>query len=321
MKDVMTTEGVSATGGPGRRRLGRRQVRVAMGVLGLAVAGLTAIAVAAWSAAGSSAAAQGGQRAVATVISVHVTSVSGRGGTQYTSHYLMSFETRTGQRIITTVLANADDPCSCTRTVVAYDPSRPNHAELVGPTSRSSCPAFSGPSARPYPTEPESARSDASCTSPGEGSRAPCSWSAPGEPLSHCSPPSATTTADRISTLPGAGEPILEKPSLVGPADRCVSESPCKRVTDRQGSPLPGDSGPDRDHPIGCSDGKAHHQVDLMINGVDEVPRSCPMRAVAGGTGYVRDACPIQRLLDRSLGGVDGHVPVPDGAREAKRCE
>lgn len=132
MKDVITTEGVSATGGPGRRRRGRLQVGVALGVLGLAGAGLIAIAVAAWSAAGSSAAAQGGQRAVATVTSVHVTSVSGRGGTQYTSHYLMSFETRTGQRITTTVLANGDDPCSCTRTVVAYDPSRPNHAELAG---------------------------------------------------------------------------------------------------------------------------------------------------------------------------------------------
>jgi hypothetical protein len=86
MKDVMRTEAVFATGGPGRRRRGRLQVRVALAVLGLAGAGLIAIAVAAWSAAESSAAAQGGQRAVAAVTSVNVTSVSGRGGTQYTSH-------------------------------------------------------------------------------------------------------------------------------------------------------------------------------------------------------------------------------------------
>lgn len=128
---MTTKEGFSA-GGPGRPRRVRIEARVAGVVLGLAAAGLTALAVAAWNAAESSAAAQGGPRAVATVTSVRVTSVSGRGGTQYTSHYLMSFDTGSGERITTTVLANGNDPCSCTRTLVGYDPSGPNHAELAG---------------------------------------------------------------------------------------------------------------------------------------------------------------------------------------------
>lgn len=98
----------------------------------LGAAGLTALAVAAWDAAATSAAIQNGPRAVATVVSVHVTSVSGRGGTQYTSHYRVIFATRSGKRITTPVAASGDDPCSCTRTLIAYDPARPGRAELAG---------------------------------------------------------------------------------------------------------------------------------------------------------------------------------------------
>lgn len=117
---------------PFPRRRALLAIRGALVLFGLGAAGLIVVAVVAWNAAAGSAAVQDGPRVVATVASVHVTSVSGRGGTQYTSHYKVSFATRSGEKITTTVRADGNDPCSCTRTVLAYDPTRPSHAELAG---------------------------------------------------------------------------------------------------------------------------------------------------------------------------------------------
>ena len=117
---------------PGTSRWSRATLRAVLVLFALGAAGLTAIAAAAWDAAAASAAIQSGPRAVAKVVSVHVTSVSGRAGRQYTSHYRVVFSTQSGERITTSVPANGDDPCSCTRTLIAYDPARPDHAELAG---------------------------------------------------------------------------------------------------------------------------------------------------------------------------------------------
>lgn len=132
------TDPVTPTRRRGRRyrpltRRGLGAYALAMGMAAVLLLGLT-VRTAQGHAAEQR--ADAGPTVRATVVSTKLTKTSGKNGPHHHSAYRVAFQTTAGAPVVTTIRVEGSDPCSCAQTLVAYDPTRPTNARIVGTAHR-----------------------------------------------------------------------------------------------------------------------------------------------------------------------------------------